>query len=129
MRVIRIKQIENFNLSEPEKSPAPPQVFNCMPFAATIDNKIFCVHAGLSPELTNLDLINKVLARMQRVRESHQKHHLETDFCFSYLTCLSSPPKIQTLDRKSNACINVLVVSTTTGCFLERREQNVSCCV
>jgi serine/threonine-protein phosphatase PP1 catalytic subunit len=36
-------------------------VFNCMPFAATIDNKIFCVHAGLSPELTNLDLINKVM--------------------------------------------------------------------
>jgi len=32
-------------------------VFNCMPVAASIDEKIFCVHGGLSPELRSLDQI------------------------------------------------------------------------
>ena len=28
--------------------------FNCLPSAAVIDEKILCMHGGLSPELTNL---------------------------------------------------------------------------
>lgn len=35
-------------------------VFNSLPFAATIQDKIFCVHGGISPQLTDLKQINKI---------------------------------------------------------------------
>ncbi|KAF4713443.1 Serine/threonine-protein phosphatase PP1-gamma catalytic subunit A, partial [Perkinsus olseni] len=35
-------------------------MFNLLPLAATIDEKIFCVHAGLSPDLTSMSAINNV---------------------------------------------------------------------
>ena len=34
--------------------------FNALPLAATIEGKIFCVHAGLSPDLTSPDVINRI---------------------------------------------------------------------
>lgn len=35
--------------------------FNCLPVAAIIDEKIFCMHGGLSPELNNMDQIRKII--------------------------------------------------------------------
>eukprot|EP01060_Flectonema_neradi_P034498 TRINITY_DN6063_c0_g3_i1.p1 TRINITY_DN6063_c0_g3~~TRINITY_DN6063_c0_g3_i1.p1 ORF type:complete len:311 (+),score=30.25 TRINITY_DN6063_c0_g3_i1:68-1000(+) len=34
--------------------------FNCLPVAACIDEKIFCVHGGLSPELQSFDQIRNI---------------------------------------------------------------------
>lgn len=34
--------------------------FNCLPVAAIIDDKIFCMHGGLSPELTSMDQIRQI---------------------------------------------------------------------
>lgn len=36
-------------------------VFNCLPVAACVDDKILCVHGGLSPELTELQQINRIV--------------------------------------------------------------------
>lgn len=37
------------------------EVFNCLPVAGIIDDKIFCMHGGLSPELTKLDQIQRIM--------------------------------------------------------------------
>lgn len=36
-------------------------VFNTLPIAATINDKIFCIHGGLSPDLVNLKQIENIL--------------------------------------------------------------------
>jgi len=35
--------------------------FNCLPVCAVIDDKIICMHGGLSPDLTNLEQITRVM--------------------------------------------------------------------
>ncbi|OMJ90429.1 hypothetical protein SteCoe_7236 [Stentor coeruleus] len=35
--------------------------FNCLPIVAIIDDKILCMHGGLSPELSNMEQIRRVL--------------------------------------------------------------------
>ena len=34
--------------------------FNCMPIAAIVEDKIFCMHGGISPSLTDFSQINGI---------------------------------------------------------------------
>lgn len=35
--------------------------FNCLPVSAIIDDKIICMHGGLSPDLTNLEQVTRIM--------------------------------------------------------------------
>lgn len=35
-------------------------LFNCLPLAAVIEDKIFCMHGGIGPELTKISSLMKV---------------------------------------------------------------------
>ena len=35
--------------------------FNCLPVSAIVDEKIFCMHGGLSPELQNMEQIKRIM--------------------------------------------------------------------
>ena len=37
-----------------------PDCFNCLPIAAIIEDKIFCCHGGLSPDLENMEQIRRI---------------------------------------------------------------------
>ena len=42
------------------RPPPTAKVFNCLPYAALIKDKIFCIHGGLSPELKSIKQIQSI---------------------------------------------------------------------
>ena len=45
-------------------------LFQCLPVAAEIENQIFCLHGGLSPEIDTLDQLRSI-NRVQDVPHYH----------------------------------------------------------
>jgi len=41
------------------------ECFNCLPVVAIIDEKIICMHGGLSPELTNLEQVHHIMRPLE----------------------------------------------------------------
>ena len=41
------------------------ECFNCLPVASIIDEKIICMHGGLSPELTNLEQVHRIMRPLE----------------------------------------------------------------
>ena len=41
------------------------EVFDCLSISCLLENKLFCVHAGLSPEIPAIDLIQEIDRRME----------------------------------------------------------------
>jgi serine/threonine-protein phosphatase 2B catalytic subunit len=71
----RIEMEEKFDM---ETYDLIMESFDCLPLAALVDNKILAVHGGISPELQNLNTIN----RIERFKEI-PKTGLFTDLMWS----------------------------------------------
>jgi len=91
-------------------------LFNCLPIAACIDDKIFLVHGGLSPELKNIEDIKKIMR--------------PTDVAEEGLLCdlLWSDPENSTKewgenDRGVSVTFNVKVLEK----FLEKNDLDLLC--
>jgi hypothetical protein len=52
--------------------------FNCLPIAAIIDEKIMCMHGGLSPDLQTMEQIRRVM-RPTDVPDTGKKEEIEEE--------------------------------------------------
>ena len=91
-------------------------LFNCLPIAACIDDKIFLVHGGLSPELKSFDEIKKIMRPTDVPEEG-----LLCDLLWSDPENIGKDWGIN--DRGLSVTFNVKVLET----FLENNELDLVC--
>ena len=91
-------------------------LFNCLPIAACIDDKIFLVHGGLSPELKSFDEIKKIMRPTDVPEEG-----LLCDLLWSDPENIGKEWGIN--DRGLSVTFNVKVLET----FLENNELDLVC--
>ena len=53
--------------------------FNALPLAAVLDRRFFCVHGGISPELTTVDEINRVNYFSPYLYIKHDSNDLDSE--------------------------------------------------
>lgn len=90
--------------------------FNCLPIVALIDDKILCMHGGLSPDLTALDQIKKIVR--------------PTDIPEQGLLCdllWSDPDKDANGWGPNDRGVSVTFSSTTVENFLKKHDLDLIC--
>jgi serine/threonine-protein phosphatase PP1 catalytic subunit len=92
--------------------------FNCLPIAAIVADKIFCVHGGLSPDLLHVDNIRGI------TRPTDIPHHgLLTDLLWSDPTDVSAEEDWFPNERGVSFCFSKKVIKD----FLDRHGFGLVC--
>jgi serine/threonine-protein phosphatase PP1 catalytic subunit len=90
--------------------------FNCLPVAAIIDEKIFCMHGGLSPDLLNMEQIRRVMR--------------PTDVPDTGLLCdllWSDPDKDITGWNENDRGVSFTFGPDVVGRFLQKHDMDLIC--
>ena len=90
--------------------------FQCLPLVALIDDKILCMHGGLSPELSTLDQIKQV------------KRPTEVPDCGLICDLLWSDPAPETTGWKENERgVSYVFGQDVLKIFLEKHDLDLIC--
>lgn len=105
--------------------------FNCFPVAASIDDKILCMHGGLSPELHSIDQLKKIV-RPTDVPEQGKILSLIKKFKYSNIGLLcdllwSDPDKNINGWGKNDRGVSVTFSSTILDNFLNKVDYDLVC--
>ncbi len=97
--------------------------FNCLPVAALIDDKILCMHGGISPQLNDLDQINKI-NRPTEIPEEGKKNLILGLLC----DLLWADPDHEVNGWKENERgVSVIFSSKVVESFLEKHDLDLIC--
>jgi len=105
--------------------------FNCFPVAASIDDKILCMHGGLSPELHSIDQLKKIV-RPTDVPEQGKILSLIKKFKYLNIGLLcdllwSDPDKNINGWGKNDRGVSVTFSSTILDNFLNKVDYDLVC--
>ncbi len=67
------------------------ECFNCLPVAAIIDDKILCMHGGLSPDLHSVDQLRKIVRPTEIPDTGINLTMIHIDFVHKFLYKIQSP--------------------------------------
>lgn len=111
--------------------------FNCLPIAAIIDEKIFTMHGGLSPDLNSMEQIRRVMRPTDVSSRSIQIREDQQDLCTNYskipdcgLLCdllWSDPDKDITGWSENDRGVSFTFGPDVVSRFLQKHDMDLIC--
>lgn len=99
--------------------------FNALPVAASVDDKIFCMHGGLSPELNSMDQVRKIVRPTDIPEQGKWNFIINIGLLCDLLW--SDPEKDTTGWGQNDRGVSVTFSSAIVDSFLKKHELDLIC--